>query len=165
MPVGASAMVALANITLGSSASEVNFTSISSGYRDLILQINGSISSGTATVLLQFNGDGSTSTYWTVMTGDGGTKLAQTADWTNLYTTYGYYNMTTSPSVIQVDAMDYSATDKHKSFLVRSSAAYNSVSALAGRRASTAAISSIRVFLNTSNFAAGTNMSLYGVSA
>lgn len=154
---------ALANVALGSTASEVNFSSISQNYRDLRLQINGTVVSGTATVLIGFNNDGSTYTNWVVMTGDGSTVLSQTADWVHLYTTYGYYNMNTTPSVITLDALNYTSTDRDKPFLVRSSNSANSVSHLAGRRASSAAINSIRVFLNTGSFAAGTTMTLYGV--
>lgn len=154
--------MALANITLGSTASEVNFSSISQSYRDLVLVINGTILSGNATVLLGINGS-SANVYWGNITGDGSTPLYSAGDWTNLYTTYSYYNMTTSPSVITINAMDYSLTNKHKTFLVRSANATNSSSALIGRQASTSAISSLRVFLNTSSFASGTTMALYGV--
>jgi hypothetical protein len=41
MPAGVSAYTALANVTLGSSAANVTFSSISGSYRDLVLIVNG----------------------------------------------------------------------------------------------------------------------------
>lgn len=164
MPAGVSAYVPLANVTLSSSASEVNFTSISQSYRDLVLVINASVLSGTPIVLLGVNGSSATIN-WVAMSANGSSNLSQTADWTNLYTTYGYSNMATTPSIVTINAMDYTATDKHKSFLVRSSSPANSTAALAARQASTSAINSFRVFLNSSSFAAGSTFALYGVSA
>jgi hypothetical protein len=61
--------------------------------------------------------------------------------------------------------MDYSATDKHKTVLVRSNAASTGVEAIAQRWASTAAITSILVFPSTGSWAAGGTFSLYGIVA
>lgn len=164
MPAGISAYTGLANITLSGSASEVNFTSISQSYRDLVLVINASVLSGTPIVLMGVNGSSAT-VNWVSMSGNGSSNLSQTADWTNLYTSYGYSNMATTPSLVTINMIDYSATDKHKSMLVRSSSPANSVGALVGRQASTSAITSLRIFLNSSSFAAGSTFSLFGVSA
>ena len=164
MATGISAYVPLANLTLSTSTSEVNFTSISQNYRDLVLVVNGSVLSGTAMLLLGINGSSAT-VDWVSMAGNGSSNLSQVSNWTNLYTSYGYLNMATTPSTVVINAMDYTATDKHKAFLVRSSTPATAVAALAGRQASTSAITSLRVFLNTSSFAAGSTFALFGVKS
>jgi hypothetical protein len=153
----------IASITLASSASEVFFTSISNQYKDLALVANASVLDGTRTLLMGMNDDTSSGVYWVVMTGDGTNKYSQQADWVQLYTTYAHYNLTTTPSIINVDMIDYSATDKHKSFLVRSSNSSDSASALAGRQASTAPIRKLRLYPNGSSFASGSTFTLYGI--
>lgn len=155
----------IANITLSSSAGEVNFTNITQQYRDLVIVINATASDGNRIVLMGMNDDNSSAVLWTAMTGNGSSMLSQNADWVQLYTTYGYENLTTTPSVITINVMDYSATDKHKTFLVRSSNSSNSVSALAGRQASNNAITKFRIYPNGSTFAAGSSFAIYGIGA
>jgi hypothetical protein len=61
--------------------------------------------------------------------------------------------------------MDYSATDKHKTVLSRANNAANGVTAIAGRWASTSAITSIVLTFQSSSLATGSTVALYGVSA
>jgi len=65
--------------------------------------------------------------------------------------------------------MDYSATDKHKTVLVKrgvSDATGYSVGMEAGRWASTSAITSINIFDQSGDtFDAGSSFALYGVAA
>jgi hypothetical protein len=65
---------------------------------------------------------------------------------------------------IIVSIMDYSATDKHKTFLSRSNDP-ETVQSFAGRWGSTAAVNAIKVLNQvTHNFNSGTTFSLYGIS-
>jgi hypothetical protein len=73
-----------------------------------------------------------------------------------------------SPIIIQV--MDYSATDKHKSVLVRANSDAPSqngvVAAVAGRWASTSAVTSVVLLPEVGpNFASGSTFNLFGVIA
>lgn len=153
----------IATVSLAATASEVFLNSISDKYRDLVLVVNATVLDGTRTLLIGMNNDSTSPVYWVVATGDGSSALSQQADWVQLYTTYGHYNLTTTPSTITVNMIDYSATDKHKAFLVRSSNSSNSVSMLAGRQTSNSAINKLRLYPNGSSFAAGSTFTLYGI--
>jgi hypothetical protein len=122
MPVGVSAYVALANVTLGSSASTVTFSSISGSYRDLVFILQLGTSPGGQDVNLRINGDTGnnyngvsaegygTSNTVTGMNYVGGSQMRLQR---NVYTGTG---LTTQ---IIVNFLDYSVTDKHKTVLNR----------------------------------------------
>lgn len=164
----ATAITPLANITLGSSQATVVFSSISSSFRDLMFVCNLQ-ASATNDVKIRVNG----------LT-------------TNIYNSYGMYgNGTTADQYVLsrnatylgteavsatsgqfstkiVNIMDYSATDKHHQVLVRNdtSGGANGATAVTGRIADTAAITSVTFMFDTgATFAAGSTFSLFGVSA
>jgi len=56
MPAGVSAYVPLANLTLGSSAASVTFSSISQAYKDLVLVIEAT-TSALDVAIIRFNSD------------------------------------------------------------------------------------------------------------
>ena len=160
------AMAALANITLGSSAT-VTFSSIPATYRDLriVWTVGGSTSTGSG---IKFNTDTDYSNNYSrvVMTGNGST--------TGSFLNSGSANPAANHDAgalraggqLIIDIMDYSATDKHKTFLVRQDAAGAEATSVAGRWASTAAVNTI-LLTNDSGGAltAGTTVALYGVVA
>jgi len=161
MPAGVSAYTALANVTLGSSASTVTFSSISGSYRDLRLVIAGT-SSTAAGVFWIFNSDASSTNYFNVfMLGDGGSAISGSAN-SNSWSSFRGSNLTQYEGSV----MDYSSTDKHKTVLIRQNSASDSgTMAMATRWANTAAITSLQVSLGAATFSTGTTFSLYGVSA
>lgn len=63
-----------------------------------------------------------------------------------------------------INLMDYSATDKHKSVLMRYGQSSGGVNAWASRWANTAAVTQIQLY-TTSTFAAGSTFALYGIAA
>ena len=150
---------ALANITLGSSASSVTFSSIPATYRDLVL-----VGSGAANANAQFrvfyNGDTTTGNYTRVyMFGNGSTTFSNTD-----LPEFGLaFDSSISAQVLQI--MDYSATDKHKTSLARDSRATFGVGAIARRWANTAAITSIAISSATNTLNAGTTFALYGIAS
>jgi len=156
----------LANITLGSAAASVTFSSISQSFRDVVLVFNGSTSSSTL-IWTRFNGDTGTNYNYVVMAGNAA----------GTYSANGTFNVgylaDTSVSantnfMVQLSLMDYSATDKHKSALVRSGIEYSSgtaVYASAHRWANTAAVTSIVFTTATGNWNAGSTFSLYGIAS
>jgi hypothetical protein len=148
----------LATVTLGSSAASVTFSSIPATYRDLILIVNGTASAGQ-NIKGIFNSDSTASNYSRVTAyGDGSSTASGSAN----DNSFLYFQ--TSQSIITCQVMDYSATDKHKSVLVRTS---NSSLAemTAARWANTAAITSFQILTTTGTFSTGTTFSLYGVIA
>jgi len=156
-------MVALANITLGSSASSVTFGSIPATYRDLRLVITAqqNTTSDRQATIKPNNDAGNASLIY--MDGSGSSTASGTA------TNISIYYIAPGPAANTIvmsttDIMDYSATDKHKTFLTRAGSSYNPVSAYASRWASTSAITSLVIYPNIGgDFSAGSTFALYGI--
>ena len=156
----AAAMVALATTTLGTSASTVTFGSIPATYRDLRLVIHGA-SSINSTAQAVLSGDTGANYTYVNMYGTGSVAGSGYST-TNLNAAYfGYPD--TAGGVLTADWLDYSATDKHKTYITRSSNAGQYAAAIAGRWASTSAITSMALSLTSGNWSAGTTFSLFGI--
>lgn len=160
-----SALIPLANITLGSSASTVTFSSISGSYRDLMLVC--SFTTGSSTYgQMRINSDTGSNYYMIDMSG--ATTYGVT---TNSYTDTRFWSQITSADastsnrVWQINILDYVATDKHKPVLFRYSGGTDWSNAMAGRYASTSAITSVQFYLASGTFNTGSSFALYGVSA
>ena len=155
----------LANITLGSTATSVTFTSISATYRDLVLVVNAAWPvNSSAQMRFEFNSDTTSTNYNRIsMYGDGSTTYSASSNGNSFPgTSWGYGSPAPLWNVV-ANFMDYSATDKHKSYLVRTNDAANLVSANALRWSNTAAITSLAVKGGT--FAAGSTFALYGIAS
>jgi len=73
-----------------------------------------------------------------------------------------------TPSTVLCDIMDYSATDKHKTFLTRANNTDEAVVASVGRVATTSGITTLAVqTLASASYymAAGTTLALYGIAS
>lgn len=150
----------LANITLGSSASSVTFSSIPATYRDLIVVSNcRPVSTGPLDLFLRLNGDTGNQSA-AVMYGDGSNPGSVTTS-----AIVAQFNGNARNEVGVAQVMDYSATDKHKTVLTRTNYSSTTVSAQAGRWASTSAVTSIVLVYNGSNIEAGSNFALYGIAS
>jgi hypothetical protein len=159
MPAGVSAYTALANVTLGSTASTVTFSSIGQGFRDLVLVAMIYTTGGGASVSFTFNSDTTSANYPRVfMFGTGSTTGSGSISDRNA----GAGETTGVQHTLNI--MDYSATDKHKTTLIRYDNAAGITLAQALRWANTSAITSLQLG-TSSTFAAGTSLALYGVSA
>jgi hypothetical protein len=158
----ATALVALANVTLGANASTVTFSSIAGTYRDLILvTVNNPVNTGSQPGI-RFNGDtGSNYTYGAAL----GNGSSTSSYWFGeFYIGLNDFNADTARSITHI--MDYAATDKHKSVIIKSDQNGANVTMIAGRWANTAAITSITCMRSSSDlFAAGSTFALYGVLA
>jgi len=160
--------VALANITLGSSASSITFSSIpTTGFRDLILVLNGQLT-GVAGISFRLNAD-SGSNYSTVYIRNvvNTPESATFAD-TRIFSTLS--SVTSGTRIMShTQLMDYSATDKHKTVLLRTgydiSGSGTTTDAQAARWANTQAITSIALVTSANQFAAGFTASLYGIAS
>jgi hypothetical protein len=150
----------LATVTLSTATSSVTFSSIPNTYRDLIFIVSGQLVNNTATdTLLRVNGDSSSSYSRVYMYSNGVVSGSDTT--TSFLPWYTRNNQGNSIGHL----MDYSATDKHKTLLVRSNEpTTDGLSAQAQRWANTSAITSM-TFSTSNNYAAGTTFSLYGVIA
>lgn len=160
----ATAFVPLANITLGASQSTVTFSSIPGTYRDLVLVMVPITSGSSLSGSMTFNGDTSSNYSGVYMYGNGANAYSGTYSTTYLNLSWYAASTAAAPAPFIHNIMDYSATDKHKSVLTRASGSANGVDVLAGRWASTAAITTVAVTGNSS-FQAGSTFALYGISA
>jgi hypothetical protein len=155
---------ALANTTLGSSASSVTFSSISQNYRDLILVVTGKTSTnGPDSVLIRFNSDSGSNYAYVRMLGTGTTASSYSGADNGI--AIGIVSNTTNQSTFIASIMDYSATDKHKTALSRSGLVDGFIFASAGRWSNTAAITSVQIIEPTQTLSAGMTLALYGVIA
>ena len=157
---------ALANITLGSSASSVTFSSIPATYRDLVLIESFQHTTTGSQSLMKF-GDTSTNYSMVTMRGDGSAaNSAAFSGEASLGTTPGNTNNTANVQLTCVrQIMDYSATDKHKTILQRFNDTSQHTIAVAGRWANTSAITTIALSNLSGNYAAGSSFALYGIAS
>jgi len=139
--------------TLTSSASSVSFTSITQDYRDLVVSID-LPSGGSGDIGIIFNNDNSNKSD-VFMFGNGSSTSSSTTS--NIVVAFG------AAGNSLVNIMDYSATDKHKSVLVRFNHTTIGTQARAGRWASTAAITSVR--FGAGSIPSGSTFSLYGIAS
>lgn len=151
--------VLLNQIELSSTTSSVTFSNIPSTYGDLVLVYGGNTtSSGAYDIRLKLNGD--TSNYSAVvMYGTGSANGSFTQSSSNLV------NLgSDARSTVVVQVMDYMATDKHKTSLIRADSS-GTTSAVAQRWAITTAVSSLSFEIGAGVFVIGSTFSLYGVYA
>ena len=159
--------VPLATITLSSATTSLTFSSLPASYRDIILVFNGSKTGSTDTHLqVRANGDSGKNYPRVAMGGSSGGSYSNSS--TNIDGMQMAYVGAGQPRVTSIlQIFDYSATDKHKTFLAREAEAAESTDAVAGRWSNTAAITSLTILWsqNADNMSAGTTISLYGVAA
>lgn len=155
----------LANLTLSSTASSVTFSSISSAYRDLVLVSSTALSSGSAQQFYRFNGDSGANYSYVFMETYSTTTVSTSWFGENrIYAqTYSSEQRTTQGNAI-MQIMDYSATDKHKTALIRMNTDVATI-ATAGRWANTTAITSITTSLSAGTWVAGSTFALYGIAS
>jgi hypothetical protein len=155
----------IATTTFGSTAASYTFTSIPSTYTDLIIIANVK-SPTTGNMFIQFNSDTATNYSRTVLAGNGSTVVsARNANIAKIYCDYyGYFNTGfDNTKIIQI--MNYSNTTNNKTCLIRSGAAATGTDAIVGLWRNTAAITSIRLDSDGSDFATGSIFTLYGIAA
>ena len=162
---------ALANITLGSSASSVSFSSIPSSFRDLVLIENPkhNSSSTNQSTLIRLNGDSGANYTMVYMAGNISSSASQSGTGgsaTSLWS--GRFNNADGNNAI-TQFLDYSATDKHKTVLSRGNlglVAGLAVVTFVNRWANTSAITSMLLFPEDGgNYAAGSTFALYGIAS
>jgi hypothetical protein len=166
MPAGVSAYTALANVTLGSSASTVTFSSISQAFRDLIIVMSPMAVVNGGQPFLRINSDSGANYSSVYAEGDGSsTNSGGSVSPNSIYLTRTYYLVSdTKRSSMVINLLDYSVTNKHKTVLFRGNQVDSGVGMGVGRWASTSAITSIEITGN-GTFASGSTFALYGVSA
>jgi hypothetical protein len=154
---------ALANITLGSAAATVTFSSIPATYRDLVLVFNGT-RTGNNNVYFRVNGDTGSNYTGVLAGGNGSTTSSNTTSGTEWL--LAYVGLDVDVSIMAVlNFMDYSATDKHKTALARMNQPATHTVMSAHRWANNAAINQITILAGNNGYGAGSNFALYGIAS
>jgi hypothetical protein len=161
-----SAMTALATITLGTAQATVTFSSISGAYRDLRLVVNANSTALNGSILVRLNADAGNNYSYVVAEGNGATPASTAGTDTYMDFNANYLTLnSTTPTVLTLDLLDYSATDKHKTALTRVSSSAQDVTMAATRWANTAAVTTLVVYAGGATFAIGSSFTLYGIAA
>jgi hypothetical protein len=162
MPAGVSAYTALANVTLGSAATTVTFSSISQSYRDLVLVSSIRVTAGSAYARMRFNNDTGNNYFAEAAWASAATELSDSF----LYFRVQGYSPNTAFMTSVTNILDFTASDKHKPLLMRTNTISDSgVEMQAIRWANTSAITSLAISSSSGNIDAGSTFALYGVSA
>jgi len=153
----------------GSSTASITLSSIPSTYTDLVLVSNLVTSDGLTTTYAQFNGDTATNYSFAYTYGNGTSALtARSANVTAVPTGFYVTPNTAFGNVSILNIMNYSNTTTYKSTLGRASSAiatYPGAEMNAGLWRSTAAISSIRLYISQGYWIAGSTFTLYGIKS
>ncbi len=148
----------IASNVLGSSASSIEFASIGSSYRDLVIVVTATNSS-LAQLRVRPNGQ---TTALTSVTAEGNGTNSQSNNYGNIGEMGAFNNLGTDVRVQIIQFFDY-ALSNYKTLLMRTNRAGGGVSMIAGRWASTDAITSIVLVPDGGTFNAGSTFYLYGI--
>ena len=154
----------IATTTLSSSASDITFASIPGTYTDLIIQgLAGSTSSTlNRAIRIQFNTDTANNYSFTSLYGEASAGYSYRGSNISYINTVEAIGYSSDWSAVTIQIQNYSNTTTNKTTLGRGGTK-DQVSADVGLWRSTAAITSIKLFLNADSFRSGTILTLYGV--
>ncbi len=153
----------IATTTLGSSAVDITFSSISSAYTDIVLIFEGVRDSGGDLDLgFRFNSD-TGSNYSDTEIRYTGTSVNSYRNSNQTFTRVGV--LTTSRTFLIANIMDYSNTTTYKTVVstVRSQNTEYGSTAKVSLWRSTSAISSITIYSGAGNIASGAKATIYGI--
>lgn len=153
----------IATTTLSSAASSVTFSSIASTYTDLVIVISGSQSGGSGDFIgLQYNSDTASNYSNTYVLGNG-TAASSGRAANNTNSRFGAFYSDQCNAIVSIQ--NYANATTYKTALGRSNSAGNNTIAMVNLWRSTAAITSVKVLIETNNFATGSTFTLYGIKA
>jgi hypothetical protein len=161
--------IPLANVTLGASATTVTFSSIPATYQDLVLVASPITPSFPNWLGIRFNSVATSGAYPAVsMRGNGTSALSETS--TDFQMQVPGQLQASERGLYKIEVMDYAITNKHKSVLASGNYATGagtpSTTIIAGRLASTSAITSMTLLLDSAvTFSSGSTFALYGIIA
>jgi hypothetical protein len=152
----------IASITLGAASSSVTFSAIPQTYTDLVI-VAFTDQTASSPSYVQFNGDTGTNYSSTNLTGDGATATSGRVS--TSATGIAFATTSANDQISVLNIMNYSNTTTNKTLLLRRNDAAAQTSLVVGLWRSTAAITSIRLFSNSSTFTSNSTFNLYGIKA
>ena len=153
----------IASTTLSTAIDNINFTSITGTYTDIVLIVNAKNSDGADTVYMEFNSDTGTNYSVIRLEGNGSTvSNSRQANASNI----GVGVITTSSAWanIIVNILNYSNSTTNKVLSAKSYSPGYSVRFSVGTWRNTNPITSIKIYAGT-NFSIGSAFTLYGIKA
>jgi len=153
----------IATTTLNGAATSYTFSSIPSGYTDLVLVANIAETPTTGSFVFRVNGDSGTNYSTTYLDGNGSTATSGRYS-TQSSAYFTYEGIGTGWGTYIINFNNYSNTSTYKTVIARASNAGNSAEATVSLWRSTAAINSITVYAGQ-YFASGSTFTLYGIAA
>lgn len=161
----------IATNTLGSNATSVTFSSISSNYTDLVLVCHWKANTNlNATILLTFNGTSMFSTeYSGTQIWNTGGSVASGRNTNNYYIAIA--RAVGAPAVVGdvgtyiINIMDYANTNTYKTILARASSPDTGAEIDVGIWRNTNAITSVKLEVDSNGIATGSKFTLYGIKA
>lgn len=154
----------IATQTLGSTASQITFSSIPSTYTDLVI-VSAPIGTGDAQMQIRYNNDGTSSYGYTLMAGNASSVTPYRTGPVNQLGTDYFFSITTAGGVTLINVMNYSNTTTFKTAYIHSNNATKATMAVVGVWQSTAAINRIDLYAASASFAAGSVFTIYGIKA
>tara|TARA_R110000782_G_scaffold56170_1_gene117936 strand:- start:536 stop:1018 length:483 start_codon:yes stop_codon:yes gene_type:complete len=153
----------LGNTTLATASSTVTFSSIPGGHKDLVLVLESLSASGSNLPIVRLNNDSGSNYTYVSARGSGSSASSNSGTDSGIYSP-GMNGSSTDKQLSKIEIFDYSATDKHKTVLLRSGQIGEGTVMSAFRWADTSAITSLVVQSLNNNFAAGSTFRLLGVN-
>ena len=157
----------IATQTLGSSATQVTFTSINTTYTDLYIVVNATVTGGGDAYMRVGNGSIDTgsnySRTWLIGSGTSALSGRETAQ-TFLYLNVNGINAS-DKITYNISLNNYSNTTTNKTVLFRNGYSQTDVLAAVGLWRSTSAINTINFERVSNSWAAGSTFTLYGIKA
>ena len=151
------------SVTLASTASSVTFSSIDQSYRDLVAIVQ--TTSDSVNANMRFNADSGSNYNRVYAYGDGSSSVSLgNVNGTALNLVGGALNNATSPLLLITQIFDYAQGDKHKPIIHRADNSANGTMMLAGRWASTSAITTVQWLSGANPFKAGSTFYLFGIA-
>tara|TARA_R110000782_G_scaffold159302_1_gene251445 strand:- start:216 stop:698 length:483 start_codon:yes stop_codon:yes gene_type:complete len=150
----------IASTTLATSVFTVSFTGIDQTFGDLVFVCT-PVGNNIA-IRLKINGDTGSNYSFVNMTANGTAGFSGSGTATSLTLNVQADVQATPGLIVNGTIFDYTATDKHKSVLVRASNGNDGVNANAGRWANTSAVTSI-LFESGNQFTSGSTFYIYGI--
>ena len=158
----------IASVTLGSSASTVDFTSIAGTYTDLVLVCHVRGSASSAGLKIRFNSDSGSNYSTTTLWGDGSSassgRLSNQTQ--NHFAQYAGGLNVDNFTVTVCHIMSYANTNVNKTYLSAYANAATEATRHVGLWRSTAAITSVNIREGgSSSWTSGSTFALYGIKA
>jgi hypothetical protein len=150
-----------------SGTANVDFTSISSSYTDLVLVMSGSMASDANVYVRVGNGSldtGSNYSITAIISGSSSVVSERESSQTASLVSKGTYLNTNQESNIIINFQNYSNTTTYKTFISRLNNVGIGLNGAVSLWRSTSAINTIRLY-GSQNFNSGTKVTLYGIAA